>query len=136
MKVSDQSERPDILGMVLVDSNLEGPVCVGEVKGEDRINDTYLCAYDVIKIASFSKEAIDTKEYQASISIPSSIHDMKAFIANLEDILPLRAMYKKCIQNNNKVQLHKKKGANLQSISHFLKSGKDRKRHCSFVFNH
>ncbi|KAG2190897.1 hypothetical protein INT47_003579 [Mucor saturninus] len=72
----------------------------------------------------------------ASIPIPSSVHDMKAFIANLEDLMPLRAIYKKCIQIDSNVQQFQKEGASLQTLSSFLKSGKDRKRHCSFVFNH
>ncbi|KAI7894327.1 uncharacterized protein EV154DRAFT_478573 [Mucor mucedo] len=71
-----------------------------------------------------------------SVPIPSSVHDMKAFIANLEDLMPLRAIYKKCIQIDSNVQQFQKEGASLQTLSSFLKSGKDRKRHCSFVFNH
>ncbi|OAD07330.1 hypothetical protein MUCCIDRAFT_104250 [Mucor lusitanicus CBS 277.49] len=97
--------------MLLIESSLKGPTCVGEVKGEDRKDDTYLSAFDLLKIASFSKEAIDNKQYQgvlgvpvvglqinfyvttllaeglhvmlelASVPIPSSVHDMKAFTA-------------------------------------------------------
>jgi hypothetical protein len=63
-----------------------------------------------------------------SVPILSSIYDMKAFIANLEDLLPIKIIHKKCIEINDKVQQFKK-GGNLQTICHSVKSGKDRKCH-------
>lgn len=68
--MSDHGERPDIAGMLLIESSLKGPTCVGEVKGEDRKDDTYLSAFDLLKIASFSKEAIDNKQYQGVLGVP------------------------------------------------------------------
>jgi hypothetical protein len=70
LKVSDKSdERPDISGLVLVDSTLDGPTCVGQAKGEDKRNDTYTLAVDLMKMAIFGKEAIDSKQYQGILSI-------------------------------------------------------------------
>ncbi|KAK4514143.1 uncharacterized protein ATC70_006153 [Mucor velutinosus] len=166
IKISDKSERPDITGMMLIDASLYEPVCVGEIKGEDKRHDTHALAYDLLKMAAFSKEAIDGNEYLGilgvhvigfqftlyittllteglcvmfelvSIPIPSIIYDMKAFIANLEDLMPIKALYKNCIQINNSVQQVKKQDANLQAISQSIQPGKDRKQHCSCVCNH
>ena len=45
--------------MVLVDSKFDYPISVGEVKGEDRNEDKHALLCDLMKIACFSKEAID-----------------------------------------------------------------------------
>lgn len=48
---------------MLVDSKLDGPTCIGEVKGEDKRSNTYVLAISLMKIAIFSKETIDGKSY-------------------------------------------------------------------------
>jgi hypothetical protein len=45
--------------MILVDSKFDYPISVGEVKGEDRKEDTHAALCDLIKIGCFSNEAID-----------------------------------------------------------------------------
>lgn len=72
----------------------------------------------------------------ASISLPSSLSQMKSFVANIEDILSIKAVYKQCMTRNYDVSQLKKKGANYKRIRQFVKFGKDRKRHCTFVLNH
>lgn len=60
MKLQDDcAERPDIFGMTLVDTQFENIICVGEVKGEDKISDNHATLCDLMKIGCFSKEAID-----------------------------------------------------------------------------
>lgn len=70
MKASDKSdERLDISSLVLTGSTLDGPTCVGEVKGEDKRTDTYALAVNLMKIAIFSKEIIGFKQYQGVLSM-------------------------------------------------------------------
>ncbi|KAI9267504.1 hypothetical protein EDC94DRAFT_600986 [Helicostylum pulchrum] len=114
----------------------------------------------MMKVAVFGKEVIDEKQYKgvlsihvvcfhltiyvttllaeglyviyeiASIRIPSNIYGMRGFIANMEGLLPVKAVYKQCIEINDEVQQLKKKGGNLRRICQSLTSGNDRKRHC------
>jgi hypothetical protein len=52
--------------MVLQDSKFDSVLSVGEAKkGVDRINDTHAVLCDLIKIACFSKNAIDNKSLKA-----------------------------------------------------------------------
>ncbi|KAI8073699.1 hypothetical protein BDF21DRAFT_386322 [Thamnidium elegans] len=167
VKVQDNcAEHPDISGTALVDSKFDYPISVGEVKDEDRNEDTRAVLGDLIKIACFSKEAIDEASFKGTlgiqvvgfqttfyvttllaeglytmfevvpISLPSSLSRMKPFVANIEDILSIKDVYKQCITRNDDVSQLKKQGVNYKRIRQFVKVGKDRKRHCTFVLNH
>jgi hypothetical protein len=45
--------------MVLANTKFHGPSCVGEIKGEDHINDNYMSIVDIIRIGLISKASID-----------------------------------------------------------------------------
>lgn len=71
----------------------------------------------------------------ASVSLPSTLNQMKSFVANVEDLLPIKAIYKECMAEDNRDLYLKKTGADYKIILEFIKKGKDRKRHCTFVLN-
>ncbi|CAO3663787.1 unnamed protein product [Rhizopus stolonifer] len=53
------SKQPDFGENTLENSNWVGPVLVGEVKGEDRKDDVYMCLVDLYRISSLSMESIN-----------------------------------------------------------------------------
>lgn len=55
--------------MVLVDSKFDYSISVGEVKGEDKNKDTHALLCDLMKIAYFSKEAIDEASFKGILGI-------------------------------------------------------------------
>lgn len=125
----DCAERPDLSGLALVESQFKNIICVGEVKGEDRIADDHSTLSDLMKVGCFSKDAIDKYGNKGilgvhvvglqvafyvttliaeglyvmlkfcSIRLPSCIYDMKGFIANVEDFIPVKNVYKECRRN-------------------------------------
>ncbi|RCH88294.1 hypothetical protein CU098_009011, partial [Rhizopus stolonifer] len=116
--------------MTLVDTQFENIICVGEVKGEDKISDNHATFCDLMKIGCFSKEAIDAysnygilgihvvgfqvtiyvtillaeglyvMQEICSVRLPTSRYDMKSFVANIDDLLPIKIVYKKCMKNH------------------------------------
>lgn len=61
---------------------------------------------------------------------------MKSFIANIEDLLRIKTLYKQCTKNHENVIRYKKKGAGFKEMLQYIKVGKNRKRPCPLVLNH
>lgn len=61
---------------------------------------------------------------------------MKSFIDNIDDLLPIKIVYKKCMKNHENVLRYKKKGATYKEMLQYIKVGKNRKRSCPLVLNH
>ena len=55
--------------MVLIDSKFDYPISVGEMKGKDRNEDTHALLCDLMKIACFSKEAVDEASFKGILGI-------------------------------------------------------------------
>jgi hypothetical protein len=71
-----------------------------------------------------------------SISMPSSLQDMRSFVANAEDLLPIRSIFKQCqIKEQERVSQMKKEGITYELLKHLLKTSKSRKRACPFTFH-
>ncbi|RCH77773.1 hypothetical protein CU098_003549, partial [Rhizopus stolonifer] len=105
------SERPDFVRRNLINTVYKDPSCIGEVKGEDKMDDKFMAAIDLIRLAMMSKEAIDKYNNKGimnvqivegmyvmseicSIRMPSSLKDMRSFIITVEDLVPMRSLLK------------------------------------------
>jgi hypothetical protein len=55
--------------MVLLVSKFDCPISVGEVKGEDKKEDTHTLLCGLIKIGCFSKETIDKSSFKGILGI-------------------------------------------------------------------
>lgn len=162
----DCAERPDLSGLALVESQFKNIICVGEVKGEDRIADNHSTLSDLMKIGCFSKDAIDKYGNKGilgvhvvglqvtfyvttliaeglyvmlefcSIRLPSCIYDMKGFIANVEDLFPIKNVFEECMEHNESLHHYRKNGLGYKEMLRYVKLGKNRKRRCPLVVNH
>ncbi|RCH79681.1 hypothetical protein CU098_002914, partial [Rhizopus stolonifer] len=64
-----QFSWPDFVGRILNNIVWNGPVTVGEVKGEDAKDDIYATLLDLIRIDRFSKQSIDSNFYEGVTGI-------------------------------------------------------------------
>lgn len=55
--------------MKLSHAKFDSPYCIGEVKGEDHINDNYLSAVDLARIGLMSKYSIDKYHHKGIIGV-------------------------------------------------------------------
>lgn len=69
IQISNSIQRPDFVGRILNNIIWNGPVTVGEVKGEDAKDDIYATLLDLIRIGRFSKQSIDSNFYEGVIGI-------------------------------------------------------------------
>lgn len=65
----------------------------------------------------------------------SCLGQMKQFVTNAEDLLLIKNLYKQCAERSEDVGRFKKQGPDYKTILDFIKLGKDRKRHCSYILN-
>lgn len=163
--LESNSKQPDFGGNVLENSNWVGPVLVGEVKGEDRKDDVFMCLMDLFRIGSLSMESINHNKYKGviglqvigmqatfyistllsksfyvmmeicSITLPKDLTEIMSYFANVSDMLPVLQYYENSFELMN----------NLISESHMdtiidakkiVCLSKDRKRKCPVVLSH
>ncbi|KAI7894262.1 uncharacterized protein EV154DRAFT_478510 [Mucor mucedo] len=121
--LESNSKQPDFGGNVLEHSNWVGPVLVGEVKGEDRKDDVYMCLMDLFRIGSLSMESINHNKYKGfigiqvigmqvtfsistllsksfyvmmeicSITLPKDLTEIMSYFANVSDMMPVLQYY-------------------------------------------
>jgi hypothetical protein len=72
----------------------------------------------------------------ASITLPSSLCQLKSFVANIKGILCIKDIYNQCMTKDESIVQLKKPGADYKEIKQFVKVGKYRKRQCTYVLNH
>ncbi|GAA5806829.1 hypothetical protein MFLAVUS_000177 [Mucor flavus] len=124
-------KQPDFGGNVLENSNWVGPVLVGEVKGEDRKDDVYMCLMDLFRIGSLSMESINHNKYKGvigiqvigtqvtfyistllsksfyvmmeicSITLPKDLTEIMSYFANVSDMLPVLQYYENSFELMN-----------------------------------
>ncbi|KAI7900898.1 uncharacterized protein BX663DRAFT_562621 [Cokeromyces recurvatus] len=69
IQINSSTQRPDFVGRILNNVVWNGPVTVGEVKGEDTKDDIYATLLDLIRIGRFSKQSIDNNFYEGLIGV-------------------------------------------------------------------
>jgi hypothetical protein len=158
------SNQPDFGGNVLENSNWVGPVLVGEVKGEDKKDDVYVCLMDLYRIGSLSMESINhnnckgvigiqvigmqltfyistllSKRFYVmmeicSITLPKDLTEIMSYFANVSDLLPVLQYYENSFELNSSVISESR--MDTFDAKKIVCSSKDRKRKCPVVLNH
>ncbi|KAG2198484.1 hypothetical protein INT46_003752 [Mucor plumbeus] len=133
IQISHSIQRPDFVGRILNNIVWNGPVTVGEVKGEDAKDDIYATLLDLIRIGRFSKQSIDSNFYEGvigihavglivtvyytclldsglyvmieicTISMPRDATQLRLYVAACEDLLSVHHLYKNHCQLANDI---------------------------------
>ncbi|KAI8077133.1 hypothetical protein BDF21DRAFT_422142 [Thamnidium elegans] len=133
IQISNSIQRPDFVGRILNNIVWNGPVTVGEVKGEDAKDDIYATLLDLIRIGRFSKQSIDNNFYEGvigiqavglivtvyytclldsglyvmieicTISMPRDATQLRLYVAACEDLLSVHHLYKNHCQLANDI---------------------------------
>lgn len=118
-----------------IGSRFQGHVVVGDVKGEDRINDTHSCLIDLLRIGMLSGGSINQEKYDGivcvhvvgvqmtfyivslmasgvyvmleicSITLPKDFTEIRSYIANMDDLFPVMQYYNRCSNTTNKASI-------------------------------
>ncbi|KAI8877587.1 hypothetical protein K501DRAFT_159736, partial [Backusella circina FSU 941] len=129
--VDECDKRPDFVVNHLEDSCFIGPAVVGDVKGEDRKEDTHSCLVDLIRIGILSGASINSNKYNGvigvhvvgvqitfyiislmscgfyvmmeicSIALPKDLTELRSYVANMDELLPVIDYYSKCTSDSN-----------------------------------
>ncbi|KAL7319923.1 phosphatidylserine decarboxylase [Mucor circinelloides] len=133
LRNNNSIQRPDFVGRILNNIVWNGPVTVGEVKGEDAKDDIYATLLDLIRIGRFSKQSIDSNFYErvigihavdlivtvyytclldsglyvmieiCTISMPRGATQLRLYVAACEDLLSVHHFYKNHCQLANDI---------------------------------
>jgi hypothetical protein len=124
--IADDSMQPDVVVYDLISSHFHGPLVVGDLKGEDRKEDSHDYLVDLLRIGMISGESINKNNYDGvvgvhvvglqftfyiitlmangiyvmleicSVSLPRDFTELKFYIATMEDILLVIHYYSQC----------------------------------------
>ncbi|GAA5807863.1 hypothetical protein MFLAVUS_001242 [Mucor flavus] len=120
--------QPDFAVNKLIHSHYHGPSVVGDIKGENRKEDTHDCLVDLIRIGMISGSSINQNKYDGvvgvhivglqltfyittlmangiyimleicSVTLPRDFTEMRSYVAIMEDLLPVIHYYDRCTE--------------------------------------
>ncbi|KAI9357463.1 hypothetical protein BD770DRAFT_388796 [Pilaira anomala] len=164
IKVLDSnSKRPDFGANILKSSNWVGPVLIGEIKGEDKKHDNYMCLLDLYRTSSLSLESISQNKYKGiigiqiigmhvpfyittqlaskfyvmmeicSITLPKDRTEILSYFPNVSNLLPVLKYYESSFEVQDNIEPD-----NVTSFDEtkVICMSKDRKRKCPVVLNY
>lgn len=120
------AKQPDFGVMTIQNASWNGAFAVGEVKGEDKKNDTYLCLTDLLRVGMMAIDSININYFSGvigvhvvglqvtfyiitlfskslyimleicSVRMPRDITQLREYVSAMEDLLLVSSFYKNC----------------------------------------
>ncbi|KAG2197605.1 hypothetical protein INT47_006668 [Mucor saturninus] len=166
--IKESNKQSDFIGSTIFGSQLKGPGIIGEVKGEDRKDDKHPCLLDMVRIEVLSGESINQNSYDGvigilaiglqttffitslmapgcyvmleicSITLPKDFTEIRSYVANMDDLLPVLHYYPSCSNHSDDdfLQTNKRSMMDSSMFEIVANSGKSRKRLCNIVYSH